>query len=207
MINFFGLNKILSKEKLWTTEKERLNVIKRVEIARSCNLPMHILNIVFPLGWKSPETNYAKGDFCKRIVNEYPLPLLEVWSLQDMSEQEMRIYIEKLDKALEKQFDGCIALLYNIGQNDEKFTEVKRIFVKKFLKVSKLEIIIGCFCVFSIIIIALGLFVLILKGNSINIFEYLIVPFIAVIVLLLTIYFFFIGRYFKIGEDNYPRLL
>lgn len=206
MLDFFGLNRVLSRENLWCNEKERLKVIKRVEMAGDCSLSMHVLDIIFPLGWKSTETICGKCNFKRKIEDKHPLPQIESRLLQEMSEQEMRIHMEKLANTLEKQFDMCIELLYNISQTDEKFVELKQIFVKKFLKVSKLEIIIGCFSVVWSIIFVLGLFALIIKDASLKIIEYLIFHFIAVVVLPLFMSPYFMSRYFKIGENDYPRL-
>lgn len=205
MISFFGLRKSLSKNNLWTNEKKHSAIIKKVKMASSCDLPMYILSIVFPQGWKSSETNWAKDYFCKKIKEAYPLPLPMVQPLEDISEQEMRTYIEKLDRALQRQFDGCLELLYGINCSDEKFSEIKQVFIKKFLKVSKQERLIAYFVFAWTIIFMLGVFVSIAKGVSGNNLAVFIMPFIIVF-LLLGISSIFRTRYFKIGEDNYPTL-
>ena len=203
MISFFGLNKFLSKENLWSTEKERLAVIRRVEMARNCDVVEQIFSIISPLGFNS----YAKYDLSKKIVNENPIPQVTSELLYDMSEEDMKSYIEELYKVLSKQFNCCIAYLYNINENDLEFLEVKQIFEKKFLKVTKVEIIISCFSIMGIIIMALGLFSLALNLSSLKVIECLIFPIVIVVVGLLLISSFFIKRCFKVIKDYHISFL
>lgn len=207
MISFFGLSKILSKKDLWINEKEHSAVIKKVKLASSCNLPKQIIETVFPLGWKSSETIIAKYEFSKKIQNMYPIPILPELPLEDISEQEMRTYIETLDTALQKQFDGCIELLYGVKCTDENFLEIKQIVSKKFLKVTMQEVSIVIWVITAIFLTMLGLLSLIMTKTIIsdNIILLFVLPFVVFLVLF-GIYGFVRISYFKINKDIYPKL-
>lgn len=202
MINFFGLNRFLSKDNLWRNEKERLKVIKRVKKARDCDIAQHVLNVIFPLGF----SNYAKYGLSQKVENENPISQVAYERLQSMSEQEMRDYIKALYEALDKQFEYCIAYLYNINQSEPDFIEVKLVFEKKFLKATKMEIAISSFSFIGIIIMVLGVFSLLLNISNIKIVEGLVFPIIVFIVVLLVVSSVFITRGFKVIKNRCLRL-
>ena len=201
MLDFYGFKKLLSQKNLWTTEKEHSTVIKRVEMASSSNLPMDIVNHVFPYGWKSCEFNYEKAIFCSKILQNNPFPSLPSQFLQDLSEEELRPYIEQLCNTLQNQFDECIENLYKLNRNDEEFTKIKEIFIKKFLKIIRIESLIG---IFSIVLCIIAVIIM---------FTYPDIKYISLLILPLLITFFllvFFGismdKYFKVGTDKYPEL-
>lgn len=201
MLDFYGLRKLLSKSNLWTNEKEHSAVIKTVEAATSFNLPMNIINEVFPYGWKNYEFNHRKADFCDKIQKNNPFPPLPSQFLQDLSEREMRNFIEQLYIVLQNQFDECVEKLYKINHNDEDFARIRETFTKKFLKAIKIESSIGIlsivWCVISLIIVLVSL--------DIKYIPFIITP-MSIIFLLLLFYGISKNKYFKIDKDKYPRL-
>lgn len=199
MFDFYGLKRLLVKEKLWTTEKEHSKVIKRVEGASKCNLPLELINEVFPYGFKSYDFNHKKYEFCNKIRRNNPFPPLPLL-LQELSEEELRTYIEQLDLALQKQFDEFIENLYSINRNDDDFENVKDIFTRKFFKWIRLEglFVILLFAYIPIMIIAMFMI------NNIN-----IPLFLSPILITFFLLMFFgisINKYFKIGKDKYPKI-
>ena len=119
----------------------------------------------------------------------------------------MRTYIETLDTALQKQFDGCIELLYGVKCTDENFLEIKQIVSKKFLKVTMQEVSIVIWVITAIFLTMLGLLSLIMTKTIIsdNIMLVFVLP-LVVLLLFTGISCFFRSRYFKINKDTYPTL-
>lgn len=200
MLDFYGLKKLISKEKLWTTEKEHSDVIKTVEQASSLNLPRHLINEVFPYGSKSYEFNHKKLVFCEKIRNNNPFPTLPSQFLKVLPEEEMRTFIEKLYTVLQNQFDECIEQLYALNRNDEDFERIKEIFSKKILKTIKIESAIAIFIIVWCIISVAILFI----TRDINYFRLIILS-IAIIFIFLLFYGISKNK-FKIDKDKYPKL-
>lgn len=201
MVDFYGLRKLLSQEKLWTTEKDHSILINTIQKASSNNLPKNLLNEVFPYGSKSYDLNFKKALLCDKIQKNNLFPALQEKSLQEFSEQEMRAYIEELSTVLQNQFDECIESLYGINRNAGDFARIKEIFTIKFLRLIKIESAITFSIIPLCILIIIGLFVF----NFITFFKIFVVSF-AIIFVVLIFCGLSMPKYFRIDKDKYPRL-
>jgi len=200
MFDFYGLKRLLVKEKLWTTEKEHSKVIKRVEGASKCNLPLELINEIFPYGFKSYEFNHKKYEFCDKIRRNNPFPPFSIQFLQNLSEEELRPHIENLHLALQNQFDEFIENLYSINRNDDDFENVKDIFTRKFVRLIKFEGLFVYLLFAYVLIMVIAMFMI----NNINI-PLLLSP-ILIAFILLMLFGISINKYFKIGKDKYPKI-
>lgn len=207
MISFFGLKDILAKKRLWINEKEHSALIKKLKVATSFNLPNQFLEEIFPFGWKSPEVINKKKGICSFIFYKCPIPLPPSKPIEELSEEELRSFIEKLDISFERQFEECIKLIYNLDSDDKSFLKIKEYIYKKFKKSCKQNITLALLC-FSCIVLALivTIFPLIL-GTRISDTQLMcaILP-VALIFIIYSMFAFSRYRYFRLNNGNYPSL-
>lgn len=207
MINFFGLKDILAKERLWTNKKDHSALIKKIELVKSFNLPSHLLEEAFPLGWKSAKVIGKKETICERIFTKYPIPLPPSKSMKELSEKELRSFIVELDISFERQFEECIKIIYKLDSNDETFFETKEYLYKKFKKSHKQEMRMTLLCISCFILVLVVLIFALISGAEISDIHLMwgISPAILVF-FIFSIFAFSRTRYFRLNNGTYPSL-